>query len=93
MIQIFNLEQSAQWDYVVKGFDRYDVYYPMPDYKMPLEVYSDACLPKKGSITEAAPAYDRDRYMFFDEAAATDSLCEDGKFDFFSNSFLTFCKG
>ena len=27
MIQIFNLEQSAQWDYVVKGFDRYDVYY------------------------------------------------------------------
>lgn len=71
------------------GFEHSDIYYPVPDYKMPLEVYSDKYLPKKGSIQGITPAYDRDRYVMFDEPLVYDSLCEDGLFGQFANSFLT----
>ena len=27
MIQIYNIEQAAQWDTIVRGFANYDVYY------------------------------------------------------------------
>ena len=70
------------------GFEKSDFYYPVPDYKMPLEVYSEKYLPKKGDIKSASIAYDRDRYGLFDETHAYDSICEDGLFEEFSNSFV-----
>ena len=70
------------------GFNDVDFYYPMPDYKMPMEVYSEYNLPKRGDIDETAPAYDRNRISAFDEVRAYDSLCDDGQFEFFANSFL-----
>ena len=74
------------------GFEETQFYYPVPDYKMPMEIYSDSWLPQKGSITRNTPAYDRDRYQFFNEAQALDSLCEDGLFPEFANSFLVICR-
>lgn len=70
------------------GFEKNDFYYPFPDYKLPLEVYSEKYLPKKGDIKNVAIAYDRERYAFFDESYVFDSLCEDGLFEEFSNSFI-----
>lgn len=70
------------------GFKKSDFYYPVPDYKMPLEVYSEKYLPKKGDIKSNAVAYDRNRYAFFDETCAYDSICEDGLFEEFANSFI-----
>lgn len=74
------------------GFDDNKFYYPMPDYKMPIEVYSEDRLPGKGSLRNITRPYDRDRYVFFDEESAYDSICEDGMFEFFANSFLIFSR-
>lgn len=70
------------------GFSRNEFYYPMPDYKLPSEIYSDRRLPSFGSIRNACVAYDRDRYELMDERLAFDSICEDGMFGDFANSFL-----
>ena len=32
------------------GVNEYHFYYPYPDYKLPLEIYSDEWLPKKGGL-------------------------------------------
>ncbi len=70
------------------GFTENEFYYPAPDYKLPGEIYSDAHMPSFGSIRSACVAYDRDRYELFDERLAFDSICEDGMFGDFANSFL-----
>ena len=70
------------------GFSNTSFYYPMPDYKMPDTIYSDERLPGVGSLRYASVSYDRDRYEFFDEGLAFDSICEDGLFKEFANSFL-----
>jgi len=74
------------------GFSENSFYYPMPDYKMPTEIYSAKRLPKAGALRGITQAYDRDRYVFFDEELAFDSVCEDNMFEFFANSFLVFSK-
>ena len=70
------------------GFDKNDFYYPMPDYKLPNEIYSERHMPSFGSIRNACVSYDRDRYELIDERLLFDSLCEDGMFGDFANSFL-----
>lgn len=70
------------------GFEQQQFYYPVPDYKMPLEIYSEKHLPKSGNITGISPAYDGPRYEFFDERLAFNSICEDGLFEEFANSFI-----
>lgn len=70
------------------GFTENEFYYPVPDYKMPLSIYSDDYLPKKGDITTISPAYDLGRMEIFDEAKAFNEICEDGLFPTFANSFL-----
>lgn len=73
---------------VEAGFDKNDFYYPMPDYKLPNEIYSEQHMPSFGSIRNACVSYDRDRYELIDERLAYDSICEDGMFGDFANSFL-----
>ena len=70
------------------GFKENEFYYPLPDYKMPNEIYSDAYLPTAGSIRNVSACYDRERYQLFSEEKAFDALCEDGMFQEFANSFL-----
>ncbi len=74
------------------GLGQYEFYYPMPDYKLPTEVYSEDCLPGPGSIRHMTVAYGNNRGAMFDEEKAFDSLCEEGMFEDFANSFLVFCK-
>lgn len=70
------------------GFFRNEFYYPMPDYKLPSEIYSDRCLPSLGSLRYPCVAYDRDRYELLDERLVFDSICQDGMFGDFANAFL-----
>ena len=70
------------------GFSQNDFYYPMPDEKLPSEIYSDKSLPSFGSLRYPCVAYDRDRYELLDERLVFDSICQDGMFGDFANSFL-----
>jgi len=74
------------------GFSQNEFYYPMPDYKLPHIIYSDAYLPAPGTLKYHTGAYDRERYRFFDETITYDRLIKDGQFDYFANSFLIISK-
>lgn len=67
-------------------------YYPLPDYKLPTEIYSEKRLPGRYPIASHSPSYDLDRYSFFDEERVMNELIREGKFEFFANSFLVFCE-
>ncbi len=78
------LEQILQRN----GITEYSFYYPYPDYKFMTQMYSDDYLPKVGELSDNIRNFDRDRWKFFDEKLAFDSLTEAGEFPYFSNSFL-----
>lgn len=70
------------------GTFRTQFYYPFPDYKFPMTIYSDRYLPKKGELKENFLNFDRARIDLFDEAKVYDTLTENNLFPEFSNSFL-----
>lgn len=63
-------------------------YYPYPDYKLPLNMYSDEYLPKKGELSDNKNNFDHDRIYLFDEQKVYDEIIKENMFPFFSNSFL-----
>lgn len=63
-------------------------YYPYPDYKFPMVIYSDKYLPKKGELKGNFQNFDRARMHLFNEEKVYDSLSDSGLFQEFSNSFL-----
>lgn len=65
-------------------------YYPMPDYRLPVSIYSDSYLPKKGDLTRTVPAYDYPKYHMMDMGEGFDEVCEAGHFDLYANSYLVF---
>ena len=65
-------------------------YYPMPDYRTPIHIYSDGYLPQKGDLTRVIPAYDYPRYQMINMGEGFDAVCEDGLFDLYANSYLVF---
>ena len=75
------------------GFASAQFYYPLPDYKLPTEIYSQKRLPKAYPFVTNAPNYDQERYSFFDEKKVMDELIREGKFEMFANSYLVFCEG
>lgn len=72
------------------GFKNPKFYYPVPDYKLPVSIYSDEYLPKAGNLRNMINSYDRERYQTFDEEIVFDQLCKDNKFGYFANSYLIF---
>lgn len=70
------------------GFTKCEFYYPYPDYKFPISIYSDEYLPKKGDLQQNIRNFDKERYVFFDEEKVFDTIIEEGMFPEFSNSFL-----
>ena len=75
------------------GFKEFDFYYPMPDYKMPVALFSDDCLPHIGDLGHRAPNYDQPRHVLFREGLVLDNLIKNGAFGIMANSFLIFCRG
>ncbi len=63
-------------------------YYPLPDYKLPTAIYSDAYLPAKGELPNLFAEYEKPRYRLFSEEAVYDMICEAGGFPQFANSFF-----
>ncbi len=70
------------------GLSDYTFYYPYPDYKFPMSIYSDYYLPKRGELRTNIVNFDRERVILFDETQAFDSLVDSGLFPLFANSFL-----
>lgn len=65
-----------------------EFFYPYPDYKLPVSIYSEEYQPKKGELNLSLRNFDGDRMVSFDETRAYDALIEEGMFPFYSNSFL-----
>lgn len=78
------------------GFQENYFYYPMPDYKLPIEIFSDLYLPTKNHNISSGmfPFQDflNSRDFLFNEKLAMDSIIKNNQFDFFANSFLIFAK-
>ncbi len=63
-------------------------YYPYPDYKLPVKIFSDGCLPRKGELTRNWQRLDGESVSLFDEGKVFDGLLEAGLFPEMANSFL-----
>jgi len=73
------------------GYPKQEFYYPHPDYKMPLEIFSSEYLPSSSAALMGAPNFDYERFNLFDETQAYKGIIENGQFEFFANSFLVIC--
>ncbi len=74
------------------GYQECAFYYPLPDYKLPMMVYSEYNIPKQYPVFGNTPNYDCDRYNLFNEEKTMNDLIRDGRFEEFANSFLVFCR-
>ena len=63
-------------------------YYPFPDYKFPMTVYSEEYLPKKGELNRTEYNFDRFRLQLFQESPVYDTLLDNDLYQEFANSFL-----
>ena len=70
------------------GFSDFTFYYPYPDYKLPMAIYSDAYLPKEGDLQTNVLNFDTDRIVLFDESKAFATIARENAFPLFSNSYL-----
>lgn len=70
------------------GYHDYNFYYPHPDYKFPLAIYSDNHLPKKGGLAGNFCNFDRSRLALMDEGRVFDEILENGLFELYANSFF-----
>lgn len=70
------------------GFGWQEFYYPYPDERFALDIYSDRYLPKKGDLNYNIVNYEDDRILLFDEQKVFDSVIEEGQFPFFANAYL-----
>lgn len=74
------------------GFNNIEWYYPYPDYKMPMQVFSDGFLPTGEFLYPDIYSLDKDRIILFDEKKVIQNIADSGDFVQFSNSFLLFCR-
>lgn len=74
------------------GFTDLNFYYPMPDYKLPTQIFSDYYLPTIGSLREFFPSYNQENIKLFNERLVLENIIKNKQFDFFANSFLVICK-
>jgi len=73
------------------GYHEQEFYYPHPDYKMPMEIYSENFLPNSETLLKEAPNFDNERYELFNETEAFKGIIENNQYEFFANSFLVVC--
>ena len=62
-------------------------YYPMPDIKVPVTIFSDEYLPGRGELSDNRRNFDRDRLQLFDEKKVFDTVLAEGLFGELANSF------
>lgn len=71
-----------------KEIGNYRFYYPYPDYKFPVSVFSDKRLPKHGELDNNIRDFEGERYLLFDEKKVFDTIIEEELFPIYSNSYL-----
>lgn len=69
------------------GFRGYRFYYPYPDYKFPLEIFTEETLAQQ-HYGKPFQVFDRDRAEIFPEAEVASLLARDGAAGALANSFL-----
>ena len=69
------------------GFLNYKFYYPLPDYKLPLQIFSENYLPTEEKIEEYT-TYFLNEQIEFDEKSAYKEVIKNNMFEFFANSFF-----
>lgn len=70
------------------GFEQAHMYYPYPDYKFMISLYSDDRLPQVGELSSNLRNFDRDRLQLFDEKKVFDTIIQEKQFPLFSNSYM-----
>ena len=65
-------------------------YYPIPDYRLPLSVYSEESLPASGVFGTEPEEYISESLKLFNERRMADELLKDDMYKEFANSFLVF---
>lgn len=78
------------------GFSHQKFYYPLPDYKLPRVLYSDAYIPKKNVHSCVLPLHYSQYFQAYsplvaDEQQLYEPIMRNGVFPFFANSFLVEC--
>ena len=66
----------------------FTMYYPVPDYRYPVALYSDHYLPETGDVTNISARLDGPGFWFGSEEEAMAKACQNGMFTKFNNSFL-----
>lgn len=81
---------KKEWDQLFDavGIYKYQMYYPYPDYKFPMDIYSDKWLPEVGELKNNEYNFDRKRLRLFDETRTYNSVITNDLYPVFSNSFL-----
>lgn len=70
------------------GFDNKRFYYPLPDYKFPIMIFSDTYLPTEENIRGIKFHYSDESMIIFDEKELYGEIIRNNVFPFFANSFL-----
>lgn len=73
------------------GLERQQFYYPLPDYKLPQIMYSDAFLPDEGIPEKVHWYYLDNPKLVADEQTAFADAVRNGVFPYFANSFFVEC--
>ena len=74
------------------GFNNFSFYYPYPDYKFPMVIYSDNYLPKESELNNNIRNFDSERFVLFDEGKVFNAIINENLFPTFSNSYLICAK-
>lgn len=70
------------------GCNKFEFYYPVPDFSFPTQIYSDDFLPHKGDFYDEGVRLFENDLKTFDERVALNQLCEEGLFTELTNSYL-----
>lgn len=74
---------------LVKNTDmEYCFFYPYPDYKFTMSIFSDYFLPQKGQLNNFINVWERGKMNLFCQGSALEQMASDKMFDIFSNSFI-----
>ncbi|WP_242396873.1 class I SAM-dependent methyltransferase [Clostridium butyricum] len=70
------------------NFKEYKFYYPYPDYKLPMSIYSDEYLPNEGELNNNMRNFDKERILTFDETKVYNMIIKENLFPLYSNSYI-----
>ena len=74
------------------GLKDAEFYYPYPDHRFSMQIYTDAWLPKAEDLHINYQNFANKRMVIFDDDAVWRTMLENGLFPQFANSFLIVCR-